>query len=166
MPPPGHPGSEGMLGDRRIRMRFVSVVAAVESLTLTAAAALVSATSELRKTDTNMHPGKRSMAVSRPSHRETHETRNHPPDCPGFCACFSQTAIYTYQPCTTSLNVVLKPVVSPTYHYPTVIIQYCDIAFISQVAKFRSLSDFPRLYISHTKPTLWLNCVNRLSSIL
>jgi hypothetical protein len=51
----------------------------------------------------------------------------------------------------TTIFAMLKPVVSPTYHYPTVIIQYCDIVFISQVVKFNRLSDFPRLYISHTK---------------
>ena len=31
-----------------------------------------------------------------------------------------------------------KSVLSPTYHYPTVIIQYCDIVFISQVEKITS----------------------------
>jgi hypothetical protein len=98
-------------------MRFVSVVAAVESHTLTAAAGLVSATSELRKTDTNMHPGKRSMAVSKPSHREITEMRRHPPDCPGFCSCYPQTA---------DLNAVLKPVVSSTY---AKFGQICDISY-------------------------------------
>ena len=48
---------------------------------------------------------------------------------------------------------LVKPSITPTNHYPTVIIQYCGIVFISQVLKSHRLSDFPKLYISHTKPT-------------
>ena len=58
--------------------------------------------------------------------------------------------------------VVLKPLISPTYHYPAVPADYCDIVFISMVVKFHRLNYFPRLYISHAKPTLWLDCGFRL----
>jgi hypothetical protein len=57
---------------------------AVESHSLSGALSLVSVTSELRNVDPNIRPGQRLWPLLRPSHRQTPETRRHPPDYPGF----------------------------------------------------------------------------------
>ena len=61
-------------------------------------------------------------------------------------------------------NHVSKLFISPTNLYPIEIISYCDIIFISQVAKFHHGGYFAMLYIRYTKPTLQLSFINRLSS--